>query len=69
MDAKRKIQLRVSEDDDGVAYLQLPGHPGTLSGVVKKTIHLRDVVDGYAGPDIHLDFDRKDVLIGIEIVV
>jgi len=69
MAAKKKLQLRVSEDDDGVAYLQLPDHPGTLSGVVKKTIHLRDVVDGYSGPEIHLDFDGNDVLIGIEIVV
>jgi hypothetical protein len=69
MAAKGKIQLRVSEGDDGVAYLQLPDHPGTLSGVVKKTIHLGDVVDGYLGPDIHLDFDSNDVLIGIEIVV
>jgi len=66
---KTKMELRVSADDDGVAYLRLPDHPGTLPGVVKKTIRLRDLVAGYSGPDIHLDFDKNDVLIGIEILV
>ena len=68
MPTNGKIELRISEDDDQVAYLQLPDHPGSFAGSVKKTIDLRDIIDGYAGPDIHLDFDKNDVLIGIEII-
>ena len=62
------FDLKVSEDDEDVAYLRLPGHPGTESGVVKRSVSLRELIDSYVGPDVNLDFDEKDRLIGIEIV-
>ena len=62
------FQPTVSDDDQDVAYLRLPGHPGTAPGVVKRTLCLRELVGNYAGPDVNLDFGEGDVLIGIEIV-
>lgn len=62
------FDLRVSEDDADVAYLRLPGHPGTVAGVVKRTACLREIVGEYVGPDVNLDFGEGNVLIGIEIV-
>jgi hypothetical protein len=65
---KRKIQLEVSEDDDQLAYLRLPDHPGRcVPGVVKRQIRLRDVLE-YAGPDIYFDFDDDGKLLGAEIL-
>jgi hypothetical protein len=67
--AKRgKIQLEISEDDEDVAYLKLPDHPGTLPGVVRKTLSLREFIADYSGPDLNLDFDENNVLIGVEIL-
>ena len=63
-----KFQLNVSEDDDEVAYLKLPTHPGSSPGVVKNSVALTDVLGAYEGPDVNLDFDADGVLIGIEIV-
>jgi hypothetical protein len=63
-----KIQLQVSEDDEDVAYLRLSGHPGTVRGVVKRTVALRKVLGDYSGPDLNLDFDENNVLIGVEIL-
>jgi len=42
MTRKEKIHLKISEDDDEdvVAYLTLPDHPGRLH-VVKKNVRLR----------------------------
>lgn len=64
-----RIELTVSDDDHEVAYLSLPDHPGTVVGVVKKSVQLRNVIGPYEGPDIVLDFDQHDVLIGVEILV
>lgn len=62
------FELKVSEDDEDVAYLRLPGHPGPAQGVVKRSMSLRELVGDYEGPDINLDFDQGNTLIGIEIV-
>jgi len=65
----KKITLTLSEDDDDVAYLKLPDHPGNdTSGAVNKQIRLLDLTT-YTGPDIYLDFDSKGRLIGLEILV
>ena len=62
------MQLDISEDDDEVAYLRLPTHPGTAPGIARRSVRLRELLKDYKGPDINLDFDEGDVLIGIEIV-
>ncbi|NOK18872.1 DUF2283 domain-containing protein [Corallococcus carmarthensis] len=72
MDDKEKrsggFELRVSADDEeGVAYLRLPTHPGK-GGKVSKSIRLVDVIGQYKGPDVVLDFDQDEVLVGIEIL-
>lgn len=62
------IQLKVSEDDDEMAYLFLPDHPKkTIPGIVKKQTRLSDLIDDYKGPDIYLDFNADGTIIGIEI--
>lgn len=67
--SEKKIQLKVSEDDLDVAYLTLPNHPGPgLPGVVAEQKILGELIHGYKGPEIYLDFDRNGCLIGIEII-
>jgi uncharacterized protein YuzE len=66
--SQEPIQLKVSSDDDEMAYLFLPDHPKqVVPGIVKKQTRLSDLVDGYKGPDIYLDFDEDGTIIGIEI--
>ena len=63
------IELKVSSDDDEVAYLYLPDHPRDSKGKkVAKQLEVRDLIDGYSGPDLYLDFDDSGTLIGIEIL-
>jgi uncharacterized protein YuzE len=63
-----KMTLTISDDDEDVAYLTLPGHPGQgTPGAVAKQTRLQDLM-AYAGPDIYLDFDRDGNLIGVEIL-
>lgn len=48
------------------AYLTLPTREGTLKG--GRTVTLVDLMGAYKGPYVVLDFDARDVLVGIEIV-
>ena len=65
----QKIQLEISADDEDVAYLRLPQHPGSgLSGIVAKQVRLRELLE-FKGPDIHLDLDPEGRLIGIEVLL
>lgn len=62
------IQLKISENDNEMAYLFLPEHPKQIKyGIVKKQIRLADLIADYKGPDIYLDFNEKGTIIGIEI--
>lgn len=73
-----RIKLRVSppnpkdpdEDYAIVAYLQLPGHykPRKAGASVKKTVRLRDLMGDYVGPDLYIDFDEDNELVGVEIL-
>ena len=71
MTRKSKIQLNVSVDDsedDVVAYLMLPDHPGEGVATVAKNVRLRDLVGDYNGPDLYFDFDASNTLVGVEIL-
>lgn len=51
-----------------VGYIRLQGHSVSLEcGIVKKQLRLFDLVGNYEGPDIHLDFDKDNRLIGIDL--
>lgn len=56
------------EDDEVVAYLTLPDHPGAGRVAVKKNVRLRDLIGDYTGPDLFFDFDEHNVLVGVEIL-
>ena len=58
--------LQVAEGND-VAYLRLPSHPGGLCKM-SRSLRLRDVLGGYQGPDVVLDFDMEGTLVGIEVL-
>lgn len=64
---KPKIRFKASGKDSDVAYIELPDHPGMTPGCVAKTVTLDELVD-YIGPRVHLDFDKDNHLIGIEIL-
>ncbi len=69
-DSKKKLgrfELQVSEDDQDVAYLRLPSHPGETCKM-SKSIKLAELMGSYTGPDVVLDFDQDGVLVGIEIL-
>ena len=69
-DSKKKLgrfELRVSEDDQDVAYLRLPSHPGETCKM-SKSIRLAELMGSYEGPDVVLDFDQDGVLVGIELL-
>ncbi|OJT20782.1 hypothetical protein BO221_28115 [Archangium sp. Cb G35] len=69
-DSKKKLgrfELRVSQDDQDVAYLRLPSHPGETCEM-SKSIRLAELMGSYTGPDVVLDFDQDGVLVGIELL-
>ena len=67
MTDEHEFVLKVSEDDEGVAYLKLPGHPVAAPAVVR-SVQVRELVGHYEGPDVVLDFSEGNRLIGIEII-
>jgi hypothetical protein len=62
--AVRKVEL--SAGDTG--YVTLPEYRNTV-GSVKKTTSIDELLPGYNGPRIHLDFNADGQLVGIEILV
>ncbi len=48
------------------AYLRLQTHPGELRGA--RSLPLVSVIGPYKGPYVVLDFDKDDILVGIEVV-
>jgi len=65
--ADKRIRVKLSGEDDGTAYIALPGHRVEF-GIVAKTVRLDGILD-YRGPWVNLDLDRDGRLIGIEILV
>jgi uncharacterized protein YuzE len=70
MDRMKHLKL-VTDLSADAAYLYLKQHPDLgrdRAGCVANTVVLEDLIPGYQGPDINLDFDRNGVLIGLEII-
>ncbi len=63
-----KLKLSVSRDDPSIGYLSLPDHPGSGPGIVKRSVILADIIGQYDGPELVLDFDENERLIGVEII-
>lgn len=72
MSDSKKLWLEVcldedDEEDEPSGYLYLPAHPGPgVQGASKRTVRLLDLFS-FEGPDIYLDLDENNTLIGIEI--
>jgi len=62
------IRLKISESDSAVGYVYLENTEDRQERKVSKTIALKDVVQGYDGIPVYLDFNKNGDLIGIEIV-
>ncbi len=70
MDRMTRHEL-VTDASETEAYLYLKGHPRRgqdSADSVAETLILEDLIPGYRGPDINLDFDSDGVLIGLEII-
>lgn len=62
------IKLKISDDDQSVGYLYLPGHPKkVVQGIIKNTVSIAELIKDYNGVPLYLDFDGNNKLIGIEI--
>jgi hypothetical protein len=48
------------------AYIKLPTHPGVLRNA--RSLPLVNLIGKYKGPYVVFDFDKDDVLVGIEVV-
>ena len=69
MNEKSQVQLRLNEGSDDVAYVELRDHPHKVTfGLVKRTVDVHQLIDGYRGPRISLEFDELERPIGIEII-
>ncbi|MHC2067359.1 DUF2283 domain-containing protein [Bremerella sp. T1] len=66
---KKYLQLRTHEEGLSAAYLELADHPHELvSGLVKKTVQVHQLIPEYDGPGLAIDFDAEGKAIGIEIL-
>jgi hypothetical protein len=57
---------------DDLAYLKLPEYPVEVPEGepirVARSIDVRDLIPGYVGPDVRLDFTADGTLIAIEVM-
>jgi len=65
---KKFIRVKLVGRDARTAYVYLPGHQ-SRPGEVSKTVSLDNIVEGYNGPRVHLDFNKTGELVGVEILV
>lgn len=69
MKHKKEMKLRQEESEPGAAYLELHAHPHVLTpGLVKRSIDIHLLVEGYNGPRLCLDLNEHGEPIGIEVV-
>ncbi|HEX8916539.1 MAG TPA: hypothetical protein VF796_29580 [Humisphaera sp.] len=65
---KKFIRVKLVGRSARTAYVYVPGYQHA-PGVSAKTVSLDDIIDGYKGPRVHLDFSKSGELIGIEVMV
>ena len=65
---EKKIRVKLVGRDAHTAYVYLPGYRDEPA-IVTKTFRIDDLIEGYKGPQVHFDFNRDGLLIGIEILV
>ena len=65
---KKSIRLRTYDGDYHQAYVELADHPHELTGCVRRTVRVHNLIDTYDGPGIAIDFDQNNRAIGIEIL-
>jgi len=66
MESPKRCKLTIITSGDA-AYLQIP-FDSSVERKVAKNVMLRDLLSGYLGPEIVLDFDNEGRLLGIEIL-
>jgi hypothetical protein len=55
--------------EHATSYLELRDHPHESAfGLVKRTVNLHELIDGFVGPRLTLGFDQYDRPVGIEII-
>lgn len=67
MSKKQSLHLEVSPTGQA-AYLKFPLQNGSERKVAEN-IRIHDLIEGYSGPDVILDFDRAGQLLGIEVLL
>jgi hypothetical protein len=69
MNKKSRVQLKVNEGSDDVAYVELRDHPHQPTfGLVQRSVDIHQLIEGYLGPRISIEFDKMNRPIGIEII-
>jgi Protein of unknown function (DUF2283) len=69
MTDKKYMRLRSYEGRYDTAYLELQDHPHKpMHGLVTRTVNIHDLIDGYDGPSLVLEFNDSNRPIGIEIL-
>lgn len=69
---KRLGKFQFTATGNDLAYLKLPEYPVEVAATepvrVARSVDVKDVIPGYVGPDVRLDFMADGTLIAIEIM-
>jgi hypothetical protein len=61
-----KINLCVSSSGKA-GYLYLP--TSTVERIVTRNVKLHELLEDFKGPEVIFDFDKDNILIGIEVLI
>jgi Protein of unknown function (DUF2283) len=64
---EQRIRVKFVGRDAHTVYVTLPGNRQE-PGAAEKTVDLAELILGYQGPRVLLDFDGGEKLVGIEIL-
>lgn len=69
MTKRKSLRLRQYPSNPCTAYLELLAFPEVATpGLVKRSINIHSLIEGYEGPGLCVDFDAQGVAVGIEIL-